>query len=206
MAGVQLQNGELRDEVIQPLVDSLDVNTADFATGLSNVMHAFFKAGGQGNPISFYNVPGGGPTLPYQNSFLLQGLGFLAQNYYTANSNIFLPILLDKSSIQLVVGTKPYLQVPVREVAGGVWQNSAAATTVAATTLHDFIQSFGPPMPKAMMFDRNHVVPIAPQQNFEIDWAVETLDAAEITATTPAANTNIRLQAVLYGALRRPAQ
>lgn len=206
MAGITSPQNDVRDEVVTPLVDSLDLTNAAFAGGLSNAVNAFFKAGGGGKAISQYNVPGGGPTLPYQNSYLVMGLGFLGQNFYTTNPGQLLAIINEKSSLSLVVGTKPYLQVPVREVTGGVWQSSSSATTVAATTIHDLQQSFGPPKAMAMMFDRAHAIPIAPQQNFEVDWSMEGLSATEIADTTPAANAPVRLQAVLYGILRRPVQ
>ena len=209
MAGVVLSDGQLRDEIITPLVDTLDlVNGGAFggANGLSNAFFPFFRAGGGGRQISQYNVPGGGPTLPYQTSFLCQGLGFLALNSYTSNSNSLLPIISDKSSLNLVIGTKPYLSVPVREVSGSVYVSGTAATTVAATTINQFIQSYGLPEAKPMMFDRNHNIPIAPQQNWEIDWQVEQLSAAEIAATTVAAAAPVRLSALMYGLLRRPVQ
>lgn len=208
MAGVNTPTNDVRDELITPLIDSLDVSTANYAGGLSNAFYPFFRAGSGGRPISAYNVPGGGPTLPYQNSFLLQGIGFLAQSYYVANSANLLPVVNEKSSLSLVVGSKPYQQLPLREVTGGVWQASAAALSdqAAPTAIHDFIQSYGPPKAMCMMFDRAHYLGIAGQQNFELDWQVEQLSAAEITITTPAAASPIRLQSVLYGILRRPVQ
>ena len=205
------------DEIMQPLVDSVDlVNSASdvaqsgsativAASGLSVASYLFFSAPA-GKPLSQANVPGNGQGLPYLNSFEIHGIDFRGQGFYVGNKLGLLPIIAEKSSLTLKIGTKNYLEVCTREVAGGVWQNAAVATTATTTTDDYRLQSFGPPIARGMMFDRGHYQTIAQTQNFSVLWQMEALASGEQTQTTVASGSPVRLQVALYGYLRRPAQ
>lgn len=144
-------------------------------------------------------------TLPTATSFRVQGLCLDASNSFPANFQV-LPVIMIHSSLQLTVGQKIYWSGPTRFAAGRIW--SAYATAVGATNLEYVLQEYGVAAIQPVCFKGQHVIDINPLQNFSVAWVIggDNITAAEITAATPAAGTNVNFTFSLKGLLRRPVQ
>ncbi len=196
---VRLPGGSLRDEVRQPIYDTIDQLAAE-----SPIATRSFFSSVQGKPLSQSNLRQNN-LLETAVSFRVQGIGLDAQNIYAANGQL-LALVQESSSLQLRIGEKVYWQSPLVFVTGRVKQNAAASTTVAATTIERLLQHFGEEAVAAVVLTGKHVVDINPLQSFRLDMTTEGMTAAEIALATPAAATKVRYQASLKGLIRRPVQ
>ena len=198
---VRLPQGSLRDEIRLPLYDTVTLAAAQSPVGVRR-----FFSDVQGKSRARTNLRQNN-LLETAVSYRVQGMALDAQSFYSANSKA-LPIIMENSSLRLRIGEKDYWEGPMTYAAGRVWQNAAAATTVAATTIEHVIQHFGEASVQPVMLAGKHVVDINPLQSFFCEWSLDPSDitAGEITASTPAAGTNIKFQFSLKGLLRRPVQ
>lgn len=197
---IRLPNGSLRDEIRQPLYDTIDIEAAEAATGKRS-----FFSDVQGKPLSLTNLTQNN-LLETAKSFRCQGLAWDAQNIYQANASA-LALIMESSSLDFVVGEKKYLSIAGVYGAGRVEQNAAISTgTGVAATASQLHQKYGTGAVAPVVLTGKHVVDINPVQSFRVDWVVEGLTAAEITLTTPAASTKLRFNLSLKGLLRRPVQ
>ncbi len=201
MPRVREVGAELRDEIRQPLFDGIYISAAESPVG----SREFFS-----------NVQG---KLPYltnlrQNnlleatvSFRLMGLVIDSQNWYEANRQA-LPLIMERSAVTLKIGEKNYWQANGLYVFGRLDQESAISTTVAATTEERIYQRYGDPAVQSVSLTGRHVVDIPPLQSFRVQWAIDAaaMNAAEIAAATPAANTRLLFLCSLKGLQRRPVQ
>jgi hypothetical protein len=193
---IKTEQGELRDEIRQPLFDAIDI-----LSGTSPINTYRFFSAVQGKPASQTNLRQNN-LLENQVSFRILGLSLDAVNVYEANSRA-LGLIMEHSAIKLRIGEKDYWNGPATYVTGRVWQDAAllAGSTVAAVA-----QSYGQPAVAGVVLAGKHVVDVPPLQSFAVDVVCEGMSAAEITASTPAANTKIRLIFGLKGIQRRPVQ
>ncbi len=198
---VRLPNGSLRDEVRQPLYDTITIGAAESPVGTRN-----FYSSVQGKSKARSNLRQNN-LLETAVSYRVQGLGIDAQNFYAANEKA-LPIIMENSSIQLKIGEKIYWEGPFTFISGRISAKFASATTVAATTLDHVYQKFGEAAVASVVLQGKHCVDINPLQSFNALWNIDASDltAGEITAATPAASTNMKFIFSLKGLLRRPVQ
>lgn len=196
---VRLPGGSLRDEIRQPIYDSIDI-----LAGESPVGERDFFANVQGKSLVLTNLRQN-KLLETAVSFRVQGLCLDAQNIYADNVAV-LPLLMESSSIQLKVGEKIYFQAPATFIGGRMEQSGYAATTVAATTINQTYQHLGQAAVAPVVFQGKHVVDINPLQSFDAMLSTSGMTAAEIAAATPAAGTKLRLVFSLKGLQRRPVQ
>lgn len=192
---VRLPQGELRDEIRQPLYDTLQ-----FDGGVSPVGTRRFFASVAGKDLSETNLTQDS-ILDTAKSFRVQGLALDAQNFRLDNA-LVIPLILEHSSIELVIGEKQYWQGPGRLACGRMWQN--AATTVADTSV--LLQQYGWGAIQPVVLQGRHVIDINPLQKFFASFAITNLTAAEIVEATPADETQVPFVFSLKGLLRRPVQ
>lgn len=188
---VTLPGGELRDEIRQPLYDTIVLAAGDAIAGIRR----FFQTttiGANPKSLAFTNMEQPG-SLPTATSFRVQGLCIDA-DARAVNLDI-LPVFLRKSSVSLQVGVKNYWQSPLRFACGRM--QTAEAT----------YQQYGWAAVQPVVFQGKHVVDINPLQNFQIVWSAAAADltAAE-AAITVDADTDLVFVASLKGLLRRPVQ
>lgn len=195
---VSLPGGQLRDEIRQPLVDTVTLEPGEGLAG----NRRFFESI-QGKNLAQTNMTING-QLPTATSFRVQGLSMDAQNVVAANV-LALPTLLAKSSMRLFIGEKDYWKGPTRFVAGRMQSFAALDNQAAPTSLYH--QQFGWSAIQAICFAGRHVIDINPLQSFYVEWVQDatTLATAE-AAFTVAANTDIPFVCSLKGLLRRPVQ
>jgi hypothetical protein len=193
---VTLPGGELRDEIRQPLYDTIIVAAAEGLVGVRRFFQSNVIAGGAPKSLAATNMEQPG-SLPTATSFRVQGLAVDADNAAIAN-NSFLPAFLRSSSVSLLIGVKNYWQSPLRYACGRLQAMLSSGA--------DY-QQYGWSAVQAVVFQGKHVVDINPLQNFQISWVTNAQDltAAE-AALTVAAATQLTFQASLKGLLRRPVQ
>lgn len=197
---VRLPGGSLRDEIRQPIYDSIDIQA-----GESPIADRDFFANVQGKSFVLTNLRQN-KLLETAVSFRAQGMTLDAQNIYAANFAV-LPLIMESSSLTLKVGEKVYFQSPATFVAGRAEVTAAsAATTVAATTIDRIYQHLGQAAVAPVVFQGKHVVDINPLQSFDAMLSTSGMTGAEIALATPAAATKLRLVFSLKGLLRRPVQ
>jgi len=200
---VTLPGGDVRDEIRQPLYDTLIYVAAETLAGVSTFFTSVTNPV-TGNPKSLMmtNLTQAG-QLPTATSFRIQGLCMDAQNQSYLNVDI-LSVLLEKSSLELSVGVKQYWQGPLRFACGRQWETGFAGTDTADGRLY---QEYGWQAIQPVVLQGKHVVDINPLQNFSLtlDTEADDLTAAE-AALTIAAATQILLVGSLKGLLRRPVQ
>lgn len=206
---VRLPGGYLRDEIRLPLFDTIILDAGESPVGTRQ-----FFSDVQGKPNSMTNLKQNN-MLETAVSYRVLGMAIDAQNIYYDNYEA-LALIMENSSLRLHIGEKDYWQGPMLFAAGRLKQNSAlaAATTVAATTIENATtyQHFGDEAVQGILFPGDHFVDINPLQSFFVEWVCGAgsgdyaMTAAEITASTPAANTRIRFMMSLKGLLRRPVQ
>jgi hypothetical protein len=191
---VRLPQGELRDEIRQPLYDSVDLTDAAALPGTRQ-----FFANVQGKSLAQTNLEQNGALQNFV-SFRIQGMALDAHNIIAATQGL-LPIFLDKTSLTLVIGEKQYWRSNARYTAGRMMQDADAS---AAATL---LQQFGWAAVAPVVMGPKHTIDINPLQAFRVDMVTDALTAAEVTAcgTIPAGR-SIRLAYSLKGLLRRPVQ
>lgn len=191
---VTLPGGELRDEIRQPLYDTIVLAAAETAAGIRR----FFQTttiGAVPKSLAQTNLEQPG-SLPTATSFRVQGLTVDADNTVAANGP-FLPLFLRKSSVSLQVGVKNYWQSTLRFACGRMLNSGDG---------FDY-QQYGWPAVQPVVFQGKNVVDINPLQNFQVVWSTA---AADLTATEAAlavaADTDLVFVASLKGLLRRPVQ
>jgi hypothetical protein len=190
---VRLPEGSLRDEIRQPIYDTIAVIAAESPVGTRR-----FFSNIQGKSRAQTNLRQNN-LLETAVSFRIQGMALDCQNFYYANVGA-LPVIMENSSLRLHVGEKDYWEGPWAFTAGRI--NSEAA----ATTNPYLYQKFGFAAVQPVILQGKHVVDINPLQSFFAEWVCDTLTAAELVLATPAANTALKFQYSLKGLLRRPVQ
>jgi hypothetical protein len=190
---IRLQDGSLRDEIRQPVYDTIAIVAAE-----SPVAVRSFFSNVQGKSLAQSNLRQNN-LLETAVSFRLQGMCVDAQNVYAANASA-LGLIEENSSIKLTIGEKIYWQSPFRYVTGRL--DSFAAAT-AAPFVH---QKFGTAAVQPVILQGKHCVEINPLQSFSAEWNCAGMTAAEIALSTPAANTSLKFLYSLKGLLRRPVQ
>ncbi len=195
MPRVRLKSGELRDEIRQPLYDTIDIAAAE-----SPIATRTFYSAVQGKDLSLSNLRQNS-QLEATVSFRVLGLGFDSQTSAAANRQA-LGLIQEHSSLELVIGEKQYWQGNATFMSGRTEVRDA--TTSATADQH--YSRYGSDAVQSVMFGGKHVIDIPPLQTFRVNWVVSGMSATEITASTPAANTKLRFIQSLKGLLRRPVQ
>ena len=195
---VRLPKGSLRDEVRQPLYDTITQAAAESPIGIRQ-----FFSSVQGKSLARTNLSQNN-ILPTAVSYRVQGLGFDSQNFYAANKAI-LPIIMENSSLRLHIGEKDYWQGNLTYACGRLWSQFALAGPTLAENVY---QRMGEVAVQAVILAGKHVIDINPLQNFFAEWVVASSDltGAEVTAATPASSTTVRYLFSLKGLQRRPVQ
>jgi len=190
---VRLPKGQLRDEIRQPIYDTINIPAATSPVGTQR-----FYSNVQGKTRTQSNLRQNN-LLETAVSFRCQGLAVDAQNYFDANFSA-LPVIMENSSIKFQVGEKVYWEGPLTFIAGRMdaqYDNSAAAR---------IYQRYGFPAVQAVILKGKHVVDINPLQSFFAEWVVDNMAAAKIALATPAAATDLNFIFSMKGLLRRPVQ
>jgi hypothetical protein len=190
---VRLPEGSLRDEIRQPIYDTLVL-----AAAVSPVGTQRFFSNIQGKSRAQTNLRQAN-LLETAVSFRIQGMALDCQNYYAANAQA-LPIILENSSLRLRVGEKDYWEGPWAYITGRI---DAFAAATAAPFVYE---KFGFAAVQPVILQGKHVVDINPLQSFFAEWTCDNLSATELPLATPAANTQLKFQFSLKGLLRRPVQ
>jgi hypothetical protein len=196
---VKLPDGALRDEVRQPLYDTLVIQAAESPVGVRR-----FYSSVQGKTKAQSNMRQNN-MLETAVSFRVLGIALDVQSYYTLNKQA-LPIIMENSSLRLRIGEKDYWEGNMTFLSGRISAQFSAATTVAATTVNDAYLHFGEKAIQPVQFTGRHVIDIPPLQSFFVEWICDNLAAPELALSTPAANTQLRYIFSLKGLLRRPVQ
>lgn len=194
---VRLPQGELRDEIRQPIYDTIDLD--------STVTYPFtreFYSNVQGRDLTKTNLKQN-KLLETAVSFRVQGLCLDAQNVILANAGV-IPTLLNRSALQLQIGEKVYWTGPARLACGRMYQDAALDAGAAPRDL--ILQQYGWAAVQPVILTGRHVIDINPLQSFFVVWQAANLSAAEITAATPAVGTQVSFVFSLKGLLRRPVQ
>lgn len=194
---VRLPQGELRDEIRQPIYDTIDLD--------STVTYPFtreFFSNVQGRDITKTNLKQN-KLLETAVSFRVQGLCLDAQNAVLVNAGV-IPTLLNRSALQLQIGEKVYWTGPARLACGRMYQDVALDASAAPTSV--VLQQYGWAAVQPVILTGRHVIDINPLQSFFATWQAANLSAAEITAATPSAGTQVSFVFSLKGLLRRPVQ
>ncbi len=190
---LRLPKGHLRDEIRQPLYDTLTIDAAE-----SPVAVRSFYSNIQGKSKAQTNLKTNS-QLETAVSFRCQGLSLDAQNLYYANKSA-LSIIQENSSVRLRIGEKDYWEGPMVYLSGRIRHE------VSTFDANDAYQHFGLEAVQSVILKGKHVIDINPLQTFFAEWNCSGLTAAEVTASTPAANTRLKFLLSMKGLLRRPVQ
>lgn len=226
---VRLPGGDLRDEIRQPIYDTLtvkgrDVTLTSALNGATNAVPSTFD-GAQ----FFSNIQGKARwqtnmlqanLLQTAVSFRMQGMALDAQyiqgsttgQFTGAAANIhggFLPAVQDFSSLRLRIGEKDYWEGPAAYLMGRIIGNAGPQA----------YQHAGQPAVQGVILAGRHVVDINPLQAFFAEISVDVpseidasaavnlnLDAAGAAVAVGQALDVINLKMSLKGLLRRPVQ
>ena len=195
---VTLPGGELRDEIRQPLYDTITLAAADSILGVRRFFQSNTQAAGVPKSIAATNMEQPG-SLPTATSFRVQGLCIDADNNDQNGNNIFLlPIFLRSSSVSLQVGVKNYWQSPLRFACGRMRLDIGSVAQL--------YQQYGEPAVQPVVFQGKHVIDINPLQNFQIVWSTQAQDMTAAQAAFVVSTTDLKFVASLKGLLRRPVQ
>lgn len=204
---VRLPGGDLRDEIRQPLYDTLSLST------IAGVGVVGTSANDFDNQQFFSNIQGKAKwqtnlrqpnLLETAVSFRMQGMALDALYSNTAaavSKSGLLPAVQEFGSLRVRIGEKDYWEGPLPYLMGRIEQN--AATTVAATSI--VLQRAGAQAVQGVILAGRHVVDINPLQSFfaQIQMSVPTaIDAAQTVANDDYLN----LKFSFKGLLRRPVQ
>lgn len=195
MASTQLNDVggvALRDQIKQPLYDSLDITSTSSITEERQ-----FFANTQGKSLVQSNLRGNG-SLERNKSFRIMGVQIDALSNDVAKQEL-LPLFSTYSFVQLWLAEKQYWESPLRFVTGKI-RSTLAGTTDAAYS------QFGDAACNPVMYHGEQTLDIGPLTNFYMVFKVEGADAGQITKMTPSAAYPIRFVASLKGILRRPVQ
>jgi hypothetical protein len=200
---VTLPGGELRDEIRQPLYDTITQAAAETLAGTRRFFSSVTSAAGVPKSLMQTNMKQAG-QLETAVSFRCQGLCFDAQNSLAGTNASLLPVVLTKSSLSLNVGVKNYWQGPGRFACGRMQETGIAGTDFAAGRV---FQQFGWAAIQPVVFQGKHVIDINPLQNFQVVWEILAADLTAAEALlAPAAATSALWVMSLKGLLRRPVQ
>lgn len=190
---LRLPQGELRDQIRQPLYDQIVL-----AAGQSPVGIRRFFSDVQGKNRSQTNLRQNN-MLETAVSYRVLGMAMDGQNIYAANAQA-LPLIMENSSIRVRIGEKDYWEGPATFLTGRLAHFSSAGTSERV------YQRYGDLVIQPVMLDGKHVVDITPLQSFFAEWTVHPMTAAEETAATPASGTQLKIYFSFKGLLRRPVQ
>lgn len=189
---VRLPSGELRDEIRQPVYDTLTI-----AATVSPIGERDFFSAVQGKSKIETNLRQNN-LLETAVSYRIQGLALDAQNIYALNAGA-LPLIMENSSFALRVGEKTYWE------GNGTYLGGRVDASFAAVTDRVY-QKLGIAAVQPVILQGKHVIDINPLQSFNAHWSCAGMSAAEIILATPAADTNLKFLFSLKGLLRRPVQ
>lgn len=189
---VRLPGGALRDEIREPLYDTIDLA----AGAVSEGTRTFFQDV-QNKDITQTNLRQS-KQLETAVSFRIMGMAVDVQNFYAANEQV-LPLVLEHSATKLTVGEKIYHESPMRFAAGRIWSDVAGKNDAV------FSQHGGCSVASIILTGK-HVVDINPLQRFQVDWIISGFNGAEQAIATLAADTKLRYVCSLKGLKRRPVQ
>lgn len=189
---VRLPGGALRDEIREPLYDTIDLAAGAVTEGT----RTFFQDV-QNKDITQTNLRQS-KQLETAVSFRIMGMAVDAQNFYTDNEQV-LPLIMENSATKLTVGEKIYHETPMRFAAGRIFSDVAGKVDAV------FSQHGGYSVASVILTGK-HVVDINPLQRFQVDWILSGFSAAEAALATVAANTKLRYVCSLKGLKRRPVQ
>lgn len=199
---VTLPSGELRDEIRQPLYDTVDLVAGETLAGTRRFFASVTDAGNVPKSTLKTNMKQAG-QLETAVSFRVQGLCFDAQNYQASNADI-LPVVLAKSSLKLSVGVKDYWTGPARFACGRMQESGIAGTGIAAGRV---FQQYGWSAVQPVVLQGKHVIDINPLQNFQVLWEIQSQDLTTAEAALAiATGTEVPFVMSLKGLLRRPVQ
>jgi hypothetical protein len=190
---VKLPGGSLRDEIREPVYDTIDLTAGAIAQGTRS-----FYSNIQGKGVSLTNLRQPN-LLEVAVSFRIQGLAIDVQCSQDGN---FVPMALvhENSAARLRVGEKVYWEGPFRFAGGRMW------TDLAASGGGNIYAEHGHAAVASIILTGNHSVDINPLQSFQVDWILEGLTAAEQALATVVADTKLRYICSLKGIKRRPVQ
>jgi hypothetical protein len=193
-----LPGGELRDEIRQPLYDTITLAAGDSILGTRRFFSSNVLTSGAPKSIAQTNLEQSG-SLPTATSFRVQGLCVDADNNDQNGNNIFLlPIFGRSSSVSLQVGVKNYWNSPLRFAAGRMQQTIGSVAQL--------YQQYGWAAVQPVVFQGKHVIDINPLQNFQIVWQTLAQDMTAAQAAFTVSTTDLYFVASLKGLLRRPVQ
>jgi len=205
MPRVRLPEGELRDEIRQPLFDSIFQAVAE-----SPIATRSFFSSVQGKSKAFTNLRQNN-LLEATVSYRVQGLALDTQNQNEVN-RLVASLMMERSYLSLKIGEKEYWNANGTYVAGRMNQTSAitrsSGTGEAAGTLVERVyQKYGDAAVQGVAFAGKHVIDIPPLQSFRADWVIDpgNMTATEITNATPTTFQMLYIFS-LKGLQRRPVQ
>lgn len=191
---VRLPGGALRDEIREPIFDTIDLP----AGAIDQSVTRSFYSNVQGKDKTLSNLRQNN-LLETAVSFRVQGLAIDVHNFYADNAKV-MPLIAEHSAIELRVGEKIYWQGPMRFASGRQWSDVAGGTNLV-------YQQHGSAAVASVILTGKHVVDINPLQSFRVDWDISGITAAELAAAgTLAADTKLRYVCSLKGLKRRPVQ
>lgn len=225
---VTLPGGEVRDEIRQPLYDTVELTAGETLAGVYNFFTSLVYETGMPSAGSPKSIAKTNMTTPGQLqtavSFRTQGLCLDASFSNSASDGTnpggvitaskVLPIIMERGGVILNVGVKNYWQGPARFACGrmDVWGQNLGANFAAVTQANGsdatiFTQKYGWASIQPVVFQGRHVIDINPLQNFLLQLTVAEADltAFEDALAIPA-GINISLVGSLKGLLRRPVQ
>lgn len=190
---VRLPGGALRDEIREPLYDTIDLT----AGAVAQTTRSFFSAV-QGKDITLTNLRQNN-LLETAVSFRVQGMAIDVQNFRDANV-LVVPLILEHSAARFKSGEKIYWEGPFRFIGGRLW------TDLAASAGANIYQQHGFSAVATVVLTGKHIIDINPLQSFNVDWILSGFTAAEAAEATIAADTKLRYVCSLKGLKRRPVQ
>lgn len=199
MASTQLNqvNGvELRDQIKQPLYDSIDITSASIITD----ERSFFSST-QGKSLVQTNLRNNG-QLERNKSFRIMGIEVYASSSDPEKIEL-LELFSNYSYVQLWLAEKQYWESPLRFVTGKIRQ--AVAVAGSTDDVKSYVQ-FGNATSNPLSFHGTQALDIGPLTAFFMNWKVEGASSGQITKMTPSAAYPVRFVAALRGLLRRPVQ
>lgn len=203
---VRLPNGDLRDEIRQPLYDTLSLGpnaTQSVGNQVSDLDSLQFFSNIQGKQKWQTNLRQPN-LLETAVSFRVQGMALDAQYVNTSSSvsaSAFLPTIQDYGSLRVHIGEKDYWEGPFAYLMGRLVQNAAVADIAKDVVVY---QHAGAAAVQGVILSGRHVVDINPLQSFfaQVSMGVPAaLDAVSLTG-----NDTINLKFSFKGLQRRPVQ
>jgi hypothetical protein len=204
MTRVKLADGKLRDEVRQPMYDTIVILGGQSPIGI----HTFFSAV-QGKSINATNLRQNN-MMESGVSYRVQGMGLDAQNLNVQNIDV-LSLIMKASGLKFRIGEKVYFTANLNQVCGRVDTVMSACPGSNATVVEKAFGHLGAPSVAQIAFKGQYAIDIAPLQSFAVDMEVSSdatfgLSGGLVARATPAANTKVEFTLSLKGLMRRPVQ